>query len=109
LTLNVSEETVSLDSPPPESSPNFGDMLSRAMPDDSSEIEINNGIPLQQRAPGSQLRNGSITVSLRSQMSMNEMLIFELLFCVPPSSTSSPFANCDLYQGIIKGEVSLYH
>jgi len=36
-------------------------MLSRAMPDDSSEIEINNGIPLQQRAPGSQLRNGSIT------------------------------------------------
>ena len=55
---------MSLDSPPPESSPNFGDLLSQVLPDDSSEIEINNGMPLQQRAPGSQLRNGSITVSI---------------------------------------------
>ena len=55
---------MSLDSPPPESSPNFGDLLSQVLPDDSSEIEINNGMPLQQRAPGSQLRNGSITVSV---------------------------------------------
>jgi hypothetical protein len=53
-----------LDSPPPESSPNFGDLLSQVLPmDDSREAEVNNGMPLQQRAPGSQLRNGSITVS----------------------------------------------
>jgi hypothetical protein len=40
--------------------------LSQVMPgggsDESREIEVNNGMPLQQRAPGSQLRNGSITV-----------------------------------------------
>jgi hypothetical protein len=61
--LFFSEETVSLDSPPPESTPNFGDLLSQVLPEDSREIEVNNGMPLQQRAPGSQLRNGSITVS----------------------------------------------
>ena len=63
LPVRFSEETVSLDSPPPESSPNFGDLLSHVMPDDSREIEINNDIPLQQRAPGSHLRNGSMTVN----------------------------------------------
>jgi hypothetical protein len=55
-------------------------MLSRAMPDDSSEIEINNGIPLQQRAPGSQLRNGSITVSLQFHMSKCSFLSFSSVF-----------------------------
>ena len=60
----LSEETVSLDSPPPESNPNFGDLLSQVLPEDSRDIEVNNGMPLQQRAPGSHLRNGSITVIL---------------------------------------------
>lgn len=62
---HVDQETVSLDSPPPESNASFGDLLSQVMPgggsDESREIEVNNGMPLQQRAPGSQLRNGSIT------------------------------------------------
>ena len=74
------EETVSLDSPPPECNPhNLGDLLSQVLPEDEirrnaavaaltaaaeqKQIELATAeMPLQQRAPGSQLRNGSMTV-----------------------------------------------
>ena len=78
---DIVEETVSLDSPPPESNThNLGDLLSQVLPEDEirrsaavaalaaaaeqKQIEMAAaGMSLQHRAPGSQLRNGSMTVS----------------------------------------------
>ena len=77
----IAEETVSLESPPPECNPhNIGDLLSQVLPEDDirrnaavaamaaaaeqQQMELAAaGMPLQKRAPGSQLRNGSMTVS----------------------------------------------
>lgn len=64
------EETVSLESPPPENGRNLGEILSRVLPDDRIKYEQQHHLHHQQaadfafaqRAPGSRLRNGSITV-----------------------------------------------
>ena len=55
------EETVSLESPPPENGGhNLSEIISNVLPSEASE-DPSKLFP--QRAPGSQLRNGSITVS----------------------------------------------
>ena len=74
------EETVSLESPPPEANNhNLGELLSQVLPEDEirrnaavaalaaaaeqKQLEMAAaGMSFQQRAPGSQLRNGSMTV-----------------------------------------------
>ena len=78
--LNFVEETVSLESPPPEANNhNLGELLSQVLPEDEirrnaavaalaaaaeqKQLEMAAaGMSFQQRAPGSQLRNGSMTV-----------------------------------------------
>ena len=82
LVILIAEETVSLESPPPESNNhNISDLLSQVLPEDEirrnaavaalaaaaeqKQLEMAAaGMSLQQRAPGSQLgnRNGSMTV-----------------------------------------------
>ena len=80
LNLNFVEETVSLESPPPEANNhNLGELLSQVLPEDEirrnaavaalaaaaeqKQLEMAAaGMSFQQRAPGSQLRNGSMTV-----------------------------------------------
>ena len=53
------EETVSLESPPPENGGhNLSEIISTVLPE-AAEDKL-----FAQRAPGSQLRNGSITVSV---------------------------------------------
>ena len=59
----VTEETVSLESPPPENGGhNLSEIISTVLPGQHPETAEDTKI-FAQRAPGSQLRNGSITVS----------------------------------------------
>ena len=59
----VTEETVSLESPPPENGGhNLSEIISTVLPGQHPEAAEDTKI-FAQRAPGSQLRNGSITVS----------------------------------------------
>ena len=61
LRFFFAEETVSLESPPPENGGhNLSEIISNVLPSEASE-DPSKLFP--QRAPGSQLRNGSITVS----------------------------------------------
>ena len=96
---------MSLDSPPPESnSHNLGDLLSQVLPEDEirrnaavaalaaaaeqKQIEMAAaGMSLQQRAPGSQLRNGSMTVSnlttckrIFLHMQLFQQIVYLLIF-----------------------------
>ena len=93
LYLNFVEETVSLESPPPEANNhNLGELLSQVLPEDEirrnaavaalaaaaeqKQLEMAAaGMSFQQRAPGSQLRNGSMTVKLKS------FYVIYTLFC----------------------------
>ena len=63
LSFFVTEETVSLESPPPENGGhNLSEIISTVLPGQHPEAAEDTKI-FAQRAPGSQLRNGSITVS----------------------------------------------